>query len=87
MITVKIRRVGNSNVISLPRALEQLGFREGVEVVLVPTRHQELILMPVEHLESYIDGLGQRVVEENGEALAAAERERHRTTSDDPHRA
>ena len=71
MSTVKIRRVGNSNVVSLPRWLERLGFAEGKEVTLVPTRGGELILVPAERMGDYLDALGQRIVEENREALEA----------------
>lgn len=71
MATVKIRRVGNSNVVSLPRSLERFGFTEGTVIALVPTRNGELILIPAERMDDYIDALGQRIVEENREALAA----------------
>jgi len=34
MRVVKIRRVGNSNVLSIPREFERLGYRAGVAVVV-----------------------------------------------------
>lgn len=67
--TVKVRRVGNSNVVSLPRDLEQLGFREGTAVVVVPTPTGEVLLIPAERLDTFINELGARVIEENREAL------------------
>jgi antitoxin component of MazEF toxin-antitoxin module len=67
--SLKIRRVGNSNVMTLPRELEKIGFIEGQEVVYIPTRTGEVLLIPAERLNSYIDSLGQRVVEENREAI------------------
>lgn len=69
MQTVKIRRVGNSNVVSIPRGLEKLGFAEGTSVAVVPTRTGELILIPADRLDDYIDEVGRRVVERHGAAL------------------
>jgi antitoxin component of MazEF toxin-antitoxin module len=34
MRVVKIRRVGNSNVLSIPREFERLGYRAGVAVLV-----------------------------------------------------
>lgn len=70
MKTMKVRRVGNSNVVSLPRELEDLGFTEGAEVVVVPTHSGEVMLLPAARVDIYLDRLAERVVEENREALA-----------------
>jgi antitoxin component of MazEF toxin-antitoxin module len=62
MRTVKVRRVGNSNVVSLPRELESLGFAAGVAVAVVPTRTGEVVLIPAERLDGYVDDLGARII-------------------------
>jgi antitoxin component of MazEF toxin-antitoxin module len=72
MRTVKVRRVGNSNVVSLPRELESLGFAAGAAVAVVPTRTGEIVLIPAERLDGYVDDLGARIVEENHAALKAS---------------
>ena len=69
MNTVKVRRVGNSNVISLPRGFERMGFTEGVEVALVPLRNGQIMLVRGEDLAAVIDNIGQQVIDRNREAL------------------
>jgi len=66
---VKIRRVGNSNVISLPRSLERHGFTEGAAVTVVPLRSGQVLLVPAEKLDDFIDELGQRVLDQNRDAI------------------
>jgi len=67
--TVKIRRVGNSNVVSLPRGLEAHGFGEGAAVSLIPLKTGQLLLVSGDQIEAYIDSFAQQVIDENGEAL------------------
>jgi antitoxin component of MazEF toxin-antitoxin module len=69
MQTVKIRRVGNSNVISLPRGLEPQGYTEGAAVAVVPLRSGRILLVPADQIDAYIDEIGQRIVKEDREAL------------------
>ncbi len=69
MNTVKIRRVGNSNVVSLPRGLEKLGFVEGAAVAVVPLRTGHVMLVPSAQLDAFIDEVGQQVLERNRDAL------------------
>lgn len=69
MNTVKVRRVGNSNVVSLPRDLEKLGFVEGAAVAVVPLRTGQVMLVPSEQLDAFIDEIGQQVLERNRGAL------------------
>jgi len=76
--SVKIRHVGNSNVISLPRTFEDLGYREGVEVVVESLPTGELLIIPAAQLRAHIRELGRRAIAENREALeklAAYDRE------------
>jgi antitoxin component of MazEF toxin-antitoxin module len=69
MDTVKIRHVGNSNVISLPRDLERQGFVEGTSVVLVPLRTGDLLVVPESRIEAYIDEVVQQQVARHRESL------------------
>jgi antitoxin component of MazEF toxin-antitoxin module len=69
MRTVKVRRVGNSNVVSLPRELESLGFAAGAAVAVVPTRTGEIVLIPAERLDGYVEDLSRHIVDENRSAL------------------
>ena len=66
---VKVRRVGNSNVISLPKALEDLGFAPGTRVVLDPQPDGGVLLRPVETLRQEIRRLGREAAAKHREAL------------------
>jgi antitoxin component of MazEF toxin-antitoxin module len=68
MKIVKVRRVGNSNVVSLPRELEAHGYVPGASV-LVEEVDGELRILPTEQLRGRIRSIGQRVVGEHAEAL------------------
>jgi antitoxin component of MazEF toxin-antitoxin module len=53
MQMVKVRRVGNSNVVSLPKIFTQAGFHEGQPVIIEQLETGELLLTPVKpHKES-----------------------------------
>ena len=69
MQVVKIRRVGNSNVVTLPHQLEAAGYTPGTSVVVEQTPTGELLLMPEARLRERIQAIGQRVIEEHREAL------------------
>lgn len=69
MDIVKIRRVGNSNVITLPRSLEKSGFHEGAQVVIDQLDNGDLILRTSTTVRERIRELGRRAIIENGEAL------------------
>jgi len=71
METVKVRRVGNSNTITLPRSLEDAGFREGTQVMLVPTPSGEIMLVPEGRMREFMARIIDGVVAENREALDA----------------
>lgn len=66
---VKIRRVGNSNVVSIPRALEARGYVPGTSVLVEELEDGELRIMPTEQVRDRIRGVGRRVVGEHPEAL------------------
>lgn len=69
MNTVKIRRAGNSNAITLPRELESLGYIEGTEVVIKSLKNGALMVMTAAQMEAYMDAIIDRVARENREAL------------------
>lgn len=69
MKIVKIRRVGNSNVITLPREFEALGFTAGESVAIDQLADGELQIMTQAQLRAHIRDIGRRVIAEDREAL------------------
>jgi len=69
MRIVKIRRVGNSNVVSIPRELEGRGDAPGTSVLIEELDGGELRIMPSEQVRERIRSVGERVVAEHAEAL------------------
>ena len=65
----RIRRVGNSKVVSLPRELERVGFVDGAQVVIQELPSGEVRLLPVDRMRVMVREYGQRVVAENRTAL------------------
>ena len=69
MKVVKIRRVGNSNVVSLPRDLESRGFEVGVTVMIEELATGELRIIPASRVRDLIRKAGRKVIAEDQEAL------------------
>jgi hypothetical protein len=69
MRIVKVRRVGNSNVVSIPREFEAQGFTPGASVLLEEMPGGELRILPTEQVRERIRGIGRRVVADHREAL------------------
>ncbi len=69
MQIVKVRRVGNSNVVTLPHQLEAAGYTPGTSVVIELAPTGELILMTADRIRARILEIGRRVIEEEREAL------------------
>jgi antitoxin component of MazEF toxin-antitoxin module len=69
MNIVKVRRVGNSNVVTLPRAFEDRGFAPGTEVAVEQLEDGELRIVPAAKLLEMIRAAGRHVVQEDREAL------------------
>lgn len=69
MKVVKVRRVGNSNVVSIPREFEARGYAAGTSVLVEELEGGELRIMPTEQVRDRIRGIGRRVVAEHAEAL------------------
>jgi antitoxin component of MazEF toxin-antitoxin module len=65
----RVRKVGNSRVVSLPRELERLGFSEGAQVMIQELPNGEVRLIPADRLRAMVREYGRRVVEENRKAL------------------
>jgi antitoxin component of MazEF toxin-antitoxin module len=66
---VKVRRVGNSNVVSIPRELEARGYSPGTSVLIEELDSGELRIMPTEQVRERIGEIGKRIVAEHPEAL------------------
>ncbi len=69
MQIVKVRRVGNSNVVTLPHQLEAAGYTPGTSVVIELAPTGELILMTADRIRARILEICRRVIEEEREAL------------------
>ena len=69
MKVVKVRRVGNSNVISIPREFEAQGYAPGSSVLVEELPGGELRVMSTEKVRDRIRDIGGRLVAEHGEAL------------------
>jgi len=66
---VKIRRVGNSNVVSIPRELEARGYAPGTSVLVEELDGGELRIMPTKQVRQRIRSAGEHVVAEHTQAL------------------
>ncbi len=73
MQIVKVRRVGNSNVVSIPKELEEQGFTPGTAVMVEATESGELLIVPATHLREHVRNLAKRFVEDHSEALEILE--------------
>jgi len=69
MKVVKVRRVGNSNVISIPREFEARGYAPGASVLVEELPDGDLQIMTTEKVRERIQEIGARVVADHGEAL------------------
>lgn len=69
MRILKVRRVGNSNVVSIPREYETKGYAPGSSVLLEEMPDGELRLLPADRLRELIRSTGRRIVGEHREAL------------------
>jgi antitoxin component of MazEF toxin-antitoxin module len=69
MKVVKIRRVGNSNVISIPREFEAHGYAPGSSVLVEELPGGGLRIMSTDKVRERIRDIGTRVVADHAEAL------------------
>jgi antitoxin component of MazEF toxin-antitoxin module len=68
---VKVRRVGNSNVISIPREFEASGYTPGTSVLLEELAGGELHILPTDRLRDSVREGTRRAVIEHPEAMDA----------------
>jgi len=65
----RVRRVGNSKVISLPKDLERVGFVDGAQIAIQELPNGEVRLIPVDRLEAAVRDYGRRTIATNKSAL------------------
>jgi antitoxin component of MazEF toxin-antitoxin module len=73
MKLVKIRRVGNSNVVSIPREHEELGFKPEVQVLVTALPSGELRILPATSVQKMIRAYGRQMIAEDRRALQILE--------------
>jgi len=76
----RVRRVGNSNVVSLPRELDAAGFAVGAQVVIQKLPNGEVRLLPADRMRQIVRDYGRRVVAENRAALQILADHDHKTS-------
>ncbi len=69
MKIMKVRRVGNSNVVSLPRELEASGYVPGTSVLVEELPEGGLRILPAELVRERVKQIAVRTVAERSEAL------------------
>lgn len=69
MKVLKVRRLGDSNVVVLPKELEKLGYSPGEAVVVEALPSGDVLIRPAAHLRAAMTELARRVVTEDREAL------------------
>lgn len=69
MKILKVRRVGNSNVVSLPREFEASGYGPGATVLVEQLEDGSLHLVRTDELRNLIRRSGKRLVTKHREAL------------------
>jgi antitoxin component of MazEF toxin-antitoxin module len=67
---LKVRRVGNSNVVSLPREFEAAGYGPGASVLVEQLEDGSLHLVRTDELRDLIRSRGKRLIAKHREALA-----------------
>jgi antitoxin component of MazEF toxin-antitoxin module len=73
MKLLKVRRVGNSNVVSIPRELEALGFTQDAAVIVTALPSGELRVLPAARVRHMIREYGRKVISEDRRALQILE--------------
>jgi len=73
MKLVKVRRVGNSIVMTLPRGVERLGFTPDSQVLVEALPSGQLLVTPAERFRARLRKTGREVVAQDREALSTLE--------------
>lgn len=69
MKIVKVRRVGNSNVVSIPREFEASGYTPGSSVLVEELEDGELRIVPTDRVRERVRRVARKVVTEHPEAM------------------
>lgn len=69
MKIVKVRRVGNSNVVSIPREFEASGYTPGSSVLVEALGGGELRILPTDRVRERVRQIATKVVNEHPEAM------------------
>jgi antitoxin component of MazEF toxin-antitoxin module len=69
MKMVKIRRVGNSNMVSLPKDWEADGFAPGTYVLVERDQTGEVRMLRAGDMAQRVDALADEMIEKHAEAL------------------
>ena len=69
MKIVKVRRVGNSNVVSIPREFEASGYTPGASVLVEELAYGELRILPTDRVRERVRQIADCVVSEHPEAM------------------
>ena len=71
MQVMKIRRVGNSNVVSLPHALERFGYTAGTTVLVDALPNGALCLVPTNQVRACMEECGQPGTDKHHDAACS----------------
>ena len=69
MRILRVRRVGNSNMVAIPKELEGAGYTAGTDVLLEQMPDGALRLMRTDDVRALIREVGRQVIHEDREAL------------------
>jgi len=69
MKIVKVRRVGNSNVVSIPREFEASGYVPGSSVLVEDLGDGELRILPTDRFRERVRRVAAKVVSERATAM------------------
>jgi antitoxin component of MazEF toxin-antitoxin module len=73
MAVVKVRRVGNSNVITLPASLEGRGFEPGTSVLIDAEDDGTLRVTPVPDLDAHVRAVARTTIKRRRRSLEIIE--------------
>lgn len=69
MRMLKIRRVGNSNMVALPKDWEDEGFGPGAYVLMERDQAGEIRMLRAHDVAARVDALADEMIEKHAEAL------------------
>jgi len=66
---IKVRRVGNSNMVALPKEWETSGFGPGAHLLVERDQTGEVRMLRADGITDRIDALADEMIEKHAEAL------------------